>query len=883
MTQQCAHRLVLAILLLSSLSICFAAEIPGEEIKVIVERNVPVPMRDGTILRADVHRPDRGGPYPVLVRRTPYGKGGNFSQFVEAGYIVVSQDIRGRFASEGVAQTPHERWEDKTECEDGYDTVEWAARLPNSTGKVGTFGSSTLAGLQWKLASFAPPSLVAMVARSMLARRSDQFPSRIPRPYIVLLARHIISTPERLRRSNYPGVHRRWEAQKLWDEGGSEKWINFLPLADFPREPPREQSGDVVAGDRYVEWKLYEGCKDIVVPNLEITGWYDFCNNDILFFRTMVSEAKTQVAREGSRIIIGPWAHAGTSRRVSSFDFGPNAEFDVIAAQIRWFDYWLKGIQNEVDKDPPVRIFVMGDNEWRNEQRWPLERVKERVLFITSGGHANTPNGDGRLVQQEPGQKGKDQYLYDPEDPVRTLFNPESHLYPFDLRPLAKREDILVYQGDPLAERMEVTGNAVVELYASSSAPDTDWFVKLIDVDPNGLARNISEGVVRARYRLGLDKAEFIELDEVVKYTIRMGPTSNAFLPGHRIRLDITSSDFPNYDRNHNTATDQRVDAKLVTANQTIYHGGEQTTRIILPWVPNPTEEEKLTREERAKPDLEKQTDPLTKGVNINAGPWTDLHSAVEGGRNEIAELLIQENIDIDAKNDRGRTPLYIAVDTNNLEMVELLIDRGADINTKNNRGKTPLYRAIEEERNDIAELLIKEGANINVKNKSGKTPLYIAANTNNIKMVELLIDRGADINDINVENYRGLNVLQNAAVEDCADLIELLLSKGAEVDERGDDKYEFTALHYAARFGTTKVAEVLMAHGANIKAKDKWDYQPIHWAAYHDRPDIIQLLIDKGTDVNAKTSLGQTPLELAKPRRNTAAIEVLLKHGAHD
>ncbi len=580
-----------------------------EELGVIVERNIPVPMRDGTILRADVHRPDRGGPYPVLVQRTRYGKSGNFDRYVKAGYIVVVQDVRGLYASEGEAQRGHDLWRTRIEAEDGYDTVEWAATLVGSTGKVGTFGASSLAGCQWKLASLGPPSLVVMVARSMLARQTDQFPSRIPRPYVILKSQMVIFNPERWRRLNLPGVHTEWEATKLWNEGESEKWVNFLPWCDLPYEFTGGQSDDndiFFAVDGYNEWKLYEGCKDILVPNLEITGWYDHCNNDILFFRTMVSEAKTEVARENSRIIIGPWRHGSQGlRRIGSFDFGPNASLDKSAAEIRWFDYWLKRIQNGVDKEAPVKIFVMGDNKWRDEQAWPLQRARDRVLFLTSRGHANTPSGDGKLAQRESRQMGKDQYVYDPEDPVPTLFDPMNRLFPIDLRPLANREDILVYQSEPLIERMEVTGNPVVELYASSSASDTDWLVRLIDVNPSGLTRNISEGVVRARYREGLDKPKFLKPGEVVKYAIRMSPTSNAFLPGHRIRLDITSSDFPNYGRNHNTATNQNADATLVTANQTIHHGGEQATRIILPWIPNSTEEEKP----EAEP--EKKTYPL--------------------------------------------------------------------------------------------------------------------------------------------------------------------------------------------------------------------------------------------------------------------------------
>ena len=211
------------------------------------------------------------------------------------------------------------------------------------------------------------------------------------------------------------------------------------------------------------------------------------------------------------------------------------------------------------------------------------------MLYLTSGGKANTPAGNGRLTDEKPRSSGTDRFVYDPKDPVPSLHGTALFTIPSDQRPLAGRKDILVFQTLPLSERIEVTGNPVVELYASSSAADTDFFVRLIDVAPGGIARDVSLGMVRARYRNGLNQPKLIEPGKVVKYTIRMNPTSNAFLPGHRIRLDVTSSDFPNYDRNHNTASDQNADGRLVKAKQTIHHGAKTATRIILPWITNQT------------------------------------------------------------------------------------------------------------------------------------------------------------------------------------------------------------------------------------------------------------------------------------------------------
>jgi len=472
------------------LFICLAGLFAGaeaEELGVIIERNVPVPMRDGVILRADVHRPDRGGPYPVLVQRTPYHKGGNFNWFVKAGYIVVSQDVRGRYESEGKFES---MWRFKThDAEDGYDTVEWAAKLPGSTGKVGTFGTSYPAFLQWRLAPLRPPSLVAMFACSIPAQIwYGENPCTI-RPGFRLewWARMAL---DMRRRENLPGVHTMWEHRILWKDQ-EQKWLNWLPWLELPEDSFGYETNSVKSWlkNPHVDlWKLDEGCKDVSVPNLDIVGWYDHANGDMLLFRTMVREAKTKVACAGSRIIIGPWTHGSTYGRYGNIDFGPDATLDEIALQIRWFDYWLKGKQNGVDKDAPVRIFVMGDNKWRDEQHWPLRRTKERILFITSAGHANTPSGDGKLVDKRPQSSGTDRYVYDPNNPVPAPYGAQRPR-PAGQRPLANRQDILVYQTEPLTERVEVTGNPVVELYAASSAPDTDWFVRLIDVAPDGLAR----------------------------------------------------------------------------------------------------------------------------------------------------------------------------------------------------------------------------------------------------------------------------------------------------------------------------------------------------------------------------------------------------------
>ena len=900
----------------------------AQELGVKIERNVPVPMRDGVVLRADVHRPDRGGPYPVLVKRTPYDKSSYTSEckrFAKVGYIVVSQDVRGRYASEG-------RWESlyrfqTHDAQDGYDTVEWAAKLPRSTGNVGTFGASYNAFLQWRLAPLRPPSLKCMSAyMGGAARFTDaEGPGGI-RPGIRPQFWASMAADMR-RRENIPGVHNIWEAQKLWEQD-SEKWINWLPWLELPGDFFGYETDAVkhwLKNPHVDPWQLDQSIKEITVPNLDITGWYDHGLGDMLLFRTMVKEAKTETARNGSCIIIGPWTHtARLQRRYGDIDFGPDAELDRVAVQLRWFDYWLQGKQNGVDKDAPVKIFVMGDNQWRDERHWPLQRTKERTLFITSDGHANTSDGNGSLIAKKTKSAGTDNYVYDPSNPVPTPYG-AARPRAADQGPLAKRQDILVYQTESLTERIEVTGNPVVELYAASSVPDTDWFVRLIDVAPDGLARDVSMGMVRARYRHGLDKPKLLKPGEVVNYTIRMRPTSNAFLPGHRIRVDITSSDFPWYDRNHNTAADQNADATLVTANQTIYHGGERATRIILPWVPNPTEE-KPTEDEKHEPkpekqmyhlhqaaadgDIERVRSLISQGADVNAEDEeekTPLHYAAKVGKMEVVQLLVEAGADVNAMGnndwpplciaagkdhiavaeyliahgadvnpDNDWTPLQEAPYSSSVEMVELLIDKGADVNAG---PWTALHGAVDEGRRDIAELLIQKGADVNAKDKWGHSPLYYAMRSEDSETTRLLIAKGADIQ---MKPPEGLTLLHYMSSYGIREIVERLLAKGAKVNEK-DDEYEFTALHYAARLGHKDVAEFLIAKGADINAKDKWDYQPIHVAAHHDRADLVELLISKGADINAKTSLGETPLQLAQARRNTKTVKLLRKHGARE
>ena len=481
--------------------------------------------------------------------RTPY---------VKAGYIVVRQDARGRYASDG-------KWEsfyrfDTHDAEDGYDTVEWAAKLPGSNGKVGTFGVSYNAFLQWRLAPLRPPSLVAMAARSIPPRLTQLEGPGTIRPGRRLNWFYAGMSPDMRLRSGAEGPKTKAEAGKLWKDGEGERLLHFLPWLDLPKMVFEDEDDAVKAWLRAPHrdpWQFVESLpRDQRAESRHRRLVRPLQRRHRDASARCAAWAGREAARNGQRLIIGPWSHTGHgSSKVGTVDFGKSAALDIAQTEIRWFDYWLKGKANGVNKDAPVRIFVMGANQWRDEQEWPPGRATPHTLYLHSDGKANTPAGDGRLAE-EPPAAAHDTYRYDPHDPVPTLWSANMFTLPADQAPLAKRQDILVYQTEPLAAAMEVTGYPEVILHAASSAPDTDFFARLIDVAPDGTNRDIASGMVRARYRDGLDKPKLLKPGEVIEYRIKLRPTSNEFQPGHRIRLDITSSDFPNYDRNHNTAAD---------------------------------------------------------------------------------------------------------------------------------------------------------------------------------------------------------------------------------------------------------------------------------------------------------------------------------------
>ena len=575
--------------------------------RLIIDRDVPVEMRDGTVLGADVYRPESDAPWPVLLQRTPYDKNSpsmllNPIRAASAGYAVVIQDVRGRFASDGDFYTF------RHEPDDGYDTIAWAAAQPWSTGKVGMFGLSYVGATQWLAAITTPPALATIVP---VVTASDYYEGWTYQGGAFELGFNASWTL-----SNLAFANLMWhiKAGEQFPSGFQQQYIglidemcrafNTLPLCDMPLLKEHNLAPYYYdwlqhpTNDAYwQQWCIEAQHHKVAVPALNVGGWYDiFLGGTIRNYLGMRRNGQTPDAQQHQRLVIGPWKHGLPLSSVSGdMAFGVMAESSAIdfeGVQLRWYDHWLKGIDNGVRQDAPVRLFVMGANVWREEQGWPLARTQYTRYYLHSRGKANSLHGDGGLSPETPGMEPPDHFLYDPRRPVPTRGGglccwpgalPQGA---YDQTPVESREDVLVYTTPPLTEDVEVTGPVLVTLYAASSAVDTDFTAKLVDVHPSGFAQNLADGIIRARYRQSTARPEPIEPGKVYAYTIDLWATSNVFKVGHRIRLEISSSNFPRFDRNPNTGGALATETALLPAIQTMYHDGTYPSHVTLPFIP---------------------------------------------------------------------------------------------------------------------------------------------------------------------------------------------------------------------------------------------------------------------------------------------------------
>ena len=565
-----------------------------------IDRDVPIKMRDGVTTRADIYRPDDNEKHPAIVVRTPYNKlMSSASDFLSpmhaafAGYAFVIQDIRGRFASEG-------NWLlGGSEGPDGYDTIESVAAEKWCDGNVGMSGGSYLGRNQWQAAIENPPHLKAIapdiigsgpLGESRLAGPID-FESGIS--WFVAMAVDVL---ERMRRQG-KDVTKASEMLERARFNLSEVY-NHLPVKDVPHFKFEGLDGafrritDAIPADIKTDNDLWWPYEKVKVPCFIGTGWYDLATWGVFAnFTNMREKGGSRVAREGQYIICGPWVHGSRlPAYAGALHFGPAASAVATFTnerRITFYDKYLRGIEG-TRPNPAIRYFLMGVNRWRNAETWPLPGTDWQRFFLHSRGHAHTALGDGLLSRDAPASEAADVFVYDPRFPVPTVGGrllDSGSLVPGPLEQsvVEKRHDVLCYTTPEMKQDFEVTGPLKLHLFAATSAKDTDFVAKLVDVYPDGAAYNVAEGAVRAKYRKGILYPEFITPGQVYEYIIDLAHTAIVFRQGHRIRVDVTSSNFPRLDRNMNTGNAFGVDAVGVPAVQTICHEGQYASYIDLP------------------------------------------------------------------------------------------------------------------------------------------------------------------------------------------------------------------------------------------------------------------------------------------------------------
>ncbi|MCI0622624.1 MAG: CocE/NonD family hydrolase [Acidobacteria bacterium] len=558
---------------------------PIHPVKIRID--LKVPMRDGVRLSADVYRPDSPGKFPALLLMTPYNNQREDTiqeavYFAKRGYAVALVDLRGRHDSEGV-------WDPYVnDPRDGHDTHQWLGQQEWCDGKIGTFGRSYVGFTQLMPAPYQSPYLKCMVP--VVCQQSNY--GHVYNDGVLQLNMAFVAgffwAGRTMQFTWGPGI----TGNPLLDWN---KYFGRLPLInaldDLAELPWLKTWIQHPTYDDY--WKSY-GIKEkyhlISAPAYFITGWYDNLVNEnwknLAGFR---EKAGSEKAKKGSKILVGPWTHSINQRiETSIVDFGPDIYLDVMDLHVRWYDHWLKGMQNDIDSEAPIRIFVMRANRWRDEWEWPLKRTAWTKYYLNSGGKAQSLYGDGRLgLSSSAANAAHDVFVYDPAHPVETVGGqtefPAEQRGPQDRRGVQRRQDVLVYTSDPLGETLEITGPIEVKLYASSTAVDTDFTATLTEVLPDGRAAHISEGIVRAALRDSLEKESFLEPGKVYPFTIKVWETSWEFQPGSRIRLEISSSNFPRFARNLNTGAPIGTTAEMKKATQTIYHSTQYPSHVLLP------------------------------------------------------------------------------------------------------------------------------------------------------------------------------------------------------------------------------------------------------------------------------------------------------------
>lgn len=602
--------------------------VPEPKYSIRLQKSVMVKMRDGVRLSTDIYFPiGAAEPLPVVLIRTPYNKSlyrpGRASGyyrwrdgdvrvqlFAGQGYIVVVQDLRGRYESEGQWLVgTHER-------EDGSDTVDWLAAQPWSSGKIGTYGCSYLGEDQLQLAATRNPHQTAAIPQgaggvytgthrtfAFMDGGAFELASAIgwfPREGSKFFYRPPAWTDD----SVFQDAASYFNPSPTWPKVDYQKVFWWLPLIDIMKRvggPPTYFEDFVSNGPDDAYWKTLNYVNDsdhFNTPALHVNSWYDLgVNETFMIWNLMQRNSESAAARQNQFVIISPTTHCESEQVpkqtiIGQRDLG-DARLDFYGIYLKWFDYWLKGADNGILKMPKVQIYVMGKNQWRGEDRWPLPQTRFVNYYLQSDGRANSRFGNGTLEATAPSQQKSDTFTYDPKTPVPSLGGvicctaaPNTPGGSYDQSDLEARDDVLVYTSAALKEGVEITGPLELVLYVSSSAKDTDFTGKLEDVYPDGRAFNLQDGLLRARYREGYDKKVWMEEGHVYELHLDLHAVSNYFAAGHRIRLEVSSSNFPRLDRNLNTGGNNYDETQWVVARNSVFHSTKYPSHLVLPIVP---------------------------------------------------------------------------------------------------------------------------------------------------------------------------------------------------------------------------------------------------------------------------------------------------------
>jgi putative CocE/NonD family hydrolase len=586
---------------------------------VRLEKSVQIPMRDGVHLSTDIYFPEGGDAHrPVILIRTPYGKQGwrqgnpraaLTTMFATNGYIVAIEDKRGRFESQGRYTLAID------EDVDGYDTIQWLSKQAWSNGKIGTYGCSDSGDAQVWLAQSRPPALAAMIPQasgSSIGPAGDRYryfgafnggalQLAAAEEWMISSGSKVFwGPPSWLSADKFREIADQFTARPkaVIEPDALEPLAWTLPVADMMKRVGmtytdwEEILRHDLADPWWAQFPYYKGSEKVDVPALFINSWGDFGVNETLFeFKFFQDHAQSDKSRRNQFVIISPTTHcvselASSPTVVGKRDLG-DARKDFWNLYLKWYAYWLKGETNAITDMPHVQYYLMGRNEWRSAHAWPIPGTEFRRYYLHSGGAANSRYGDGTLMTKAPErEEPADTFVYDPASPVPTGTGPGLPEGFFDQSTVEMRHDVLVYTSEPLKEGIEVTGPIMARIYAGSSAKDTDFTAKLVDVYPDGQAFNLQDGILRARYREGFNKKVWMKAGQVYAIDISMDATSNYFAAGHRIRLEVSSSNFPRFDRNLNTGGNNFDETAWQIAHNSVHHSKQASSYVLLPIVP---------------------------------------------------------------------------------------------------------------------------------------------------------------------------------------------------------------------------------------------------------------------------------------------------------